>query len=393
MTGKGFIRTERIGSLLYFLAAFICAYLQVYAVGFTKLTEEGQSLMLQYSGEMRTVVRILFWALTLGEAFRDRRRLLAGIPFCILYSVQGLPGQNMFLVEIALLSLLGNYSTGKRIILFWLGMHSAYLIVLVLLFRKGLAMDSLMPNFKSFIPVNYGHSYGMGHPNTLAVYILTTALGGWTVFRPDRTWKTALLFEGLALLTFWLTLSRTTACLMAAFPLIYLLSRKVCSLPDRKRKTVRTAALLSPLFFIGCTFALSLAAASGIKGIVDHTGNFWMRFQDAEAVKTYGLTLWGTLDIDFSRYVLDNVYYRILLCCGVVPFILTAVLCSLMQIRIISEKRVELLSVSLLLLAFGLMERAGMYSFFNFLPMAVFASGRITDLLPQAGARGQGTEK
>ena len=88
--------------------------------------------------------------------------------------------------------------------------------------HQGLAEDVLMKNWKTFLPVEHGHSFGMGHPNSMGIMILSSSLAFWIIIRPKRWWKTFISFEILAVITLWICLSRTSAILLAIFPFVSL---------------------------------------------------------------------------------------------------------------------------------------------------------------------------
>ena len=355
---------------LFCMCIVLSSLIVLFTVGFTNLTNEGQALVYPIVNTARETLVLFLWILVLFELGKDWRRGFLSAVLCFLYSAVELPGGNLHLVEIALLASLSNLSSKKMSCGSWLLSHIIYMVFLSVLFQQGLVKDVLMINHKTFLPVESGHSFGMGHPNSIGVMILSSTLACWMMVKPRKWWITFAVFETMAALTLWICLSRTSSILMAAFPFLILFVKRVLSFSERRSRSVKAFFASIPILMVLITIALGQYG----KG---NYGNFWVRFQDLNAIQSYGITLWGRAALTGQWYYLDNEYLWILLYCGAVPFAMSLLLLTFIQTYIVRTKQRELLAVSTLYLFFGLMERTGVYSAIYFVPMVAFSGNNL----------------
>lgn len=366
---RGRMATAGICSLFCVCLA-LCSMMGLLTLGFTNLTLEGQNLVYPAVDKARGIVCLLFWILSILETAKNAHRGMISLLLCGLYTAVKLPGGNVNLVEIALLACLSNLADRKMTGIAWLLSHVMYMILLLILFHRGLAADVLMTNFKTFLPVAYGHSYGMGHPNGLGMILLTSSLAFWIIMKPTKWWKTLVFFEVMATMTLWLTISRTSAILLAIFPFVDLGVRAFLKI-SQKHPALQAVAFASlPLLMVVITVALGLLGRN-------QRGNFWIRFQDLEAIRDYGVTLWGRSSLTGKWYWLDNEYLWAFIYCGAIPFLLVMAALTMMQLKILRTGQTALLAVSVLYLVYGLMERTGLYSAVYFVPMVAFSSPKL----------------
>jgi hypothetical protein len=102
-----------------------------------------------------------------------------------------------------------------------------------------------------------------------------------------------------------------------------------------------------------------------------------MRFDEAEYIRDAGVTPFGVDVLTYTRpLVLDDVYLRTMIMCGVIPWTIMMVLYSYMMMKLTREGNWRLVSVAALFLLYGLMENALVYPFFFFVPLVAFAPER-----------------
>ena len=367
------------GCLLFCFTLAGCSVYELFAGSISPSTE-GRALIGTVLPRGRLLLQICFWILSAAECFKDLRRGLPCIVLCALHSFLKLPLPLFYLIQMCLLCLLSNFSTVRRNIVSWLAAHALFFLVLLVLLHRGVVTDVLMSSDKTSLPLGDGHSFGMIHPNSIGVMLLSCSLACWLLWRPQRWWLSLIAFLAVAYFTLWVSLSRTSAFLLAAFPF---LSFAVLWIEKKLRndqsKTLYAAAV--PFCMLILTLILGYVSPDG-----GHSSNFWWRFQDIHVFQDYGITLFGIGTLTGPWYYLDNIYLYLLVYIGVVPFLLYLLLYSLMQVHLIKTGRIEMLAVSILFLIYGLMEHVGIYSTFFIVPLIAFAPERPEPFRPRLPA-------
>ena len=213
-----------------------------------------------------------------------------------------------------------------------------------------------------------GRSFGMGHPNSIAILILSTWLLIWQLFVPKKWWLTILYFWVGGFLIFWLTLCRTVAALLVVFPLIPIILEPMAK---SRRPGILKGLSVLPLLVITVTVLIGMSYSSLTQYFQD--GAFWARFKDFTILQESGLSLFGSNPDRFGYF--DNFYIWMLMYSGLVPTAAVLVMYIWIIYTLARDKRADLLSIAILFLFYGLMENAIAYAFYFFVPLLAFSSG------------------
>ena len=368
-----------LGCVLYCICISLCSLLNLFTVGFTHLTESGRQLIFPLANSVQIVVHVFLWVLSLLECVKNWKRGILCLPLCFLYSAIVIPGRGIYLVEIVLFAILSNLSTRKAAGYTWLITHFVYLGILITFLHRGLVEDVIMMNYKTFLPVEMGHSFGMGHPNGIGILILSSTLAGWFLIKPKKWWITLILFELMAMITLFISLSRTSSILLAVFPFIVLFTQGTFRIMENRKRTRILLFAVLPVLMVIITLLLGVYG-DRLPGL---DSNFTWRFSDYNAVQTMGLTPWGHESLREYGYYLDNLYLWMLMYCGVIPFVLMMLYYIFMQAYLAKKGQQEMLAITATYLIYGLMENAGAYLAFFFVPVLMFSTEKIHALTIQ----------
>ena len=389
------------GTVLFcaFLALVMARTLLVQ--GNTHWNEEGLQLALQGNAVAEPVLNGLSLALLALELLADwPRALVAG--GLILLRQSGLVNiYQMIPLEMAIVVSLCNLSRESVIRWTWLILHLLYIALLLWLLNGGWVSEVLTDPGSSKIDffARQGTSLGMNHPNTLAQLLMTTLPMIWVIWHPKRRWLSCLLFWPAAYGIFYLTLSRTAALVMIAFPILSMLSgllwgdwrpwvwkKKQAALPApalRNGKVKVALAALLPLLAIAGSIGVSWFYAQNNRVLGGDTA-FSLRFQEFRYFLEGGIPAFG--QIPTGRVYLDNFYMWMLYCCGWVSTALWMGLYAWMTGFLAWKKRDALLAVALVFLFYAYMENALVFVAHFFVPLLGFCVDRrrINDL-PSSG--------
>ena len=299
------------------------------------------------------------------------RALLAGL-LLVLRWIGPATVQSGIVLDTVLLAVLSGLGNARNNGLAWLASHVLYVLLLFVLMRAGWAQEALVQGTKAFWIFQVGHSYGMGHPNSIAILFLTTWLMIWVLFLPRRWWVTPLIMWGGAFIVYAMTLCRTVAVLMIIFPILYI---PMDALGRSKRAGVLRG--LSPLPFLMMAVTVVLGLMSNTLRQYFPDGAFWARFTDFEQLRADGLSLFGAAPSAFRYF--DNLYLWLLMFSGRIPTIGVLAMYAYMLYKLARERRIKLLAVAVVFLAYGLMENAAVYSMYFFVPMLAFAQPELPD--------------
>ena len=379
------------GTVLFcaFLALVMARTLLVQ--GNTRWNEEGLQLALQGNAVAEPILNGLCLALLALELLADwPRALVAG--GLILLRQSGLVNiYQMIPLEMAIVVSLCNLSRESFIQWTWLILHLLYIALLLWLLNQGWVSELLTFPWKQdgLALERQGTSLGMNHPNTLAQLLMTTLLMIWVIWHPKRRWLSCLLFWPAAYGVYYLTLSRTTALVMVAFPAVSMLSgllwgdwrpwiwkKKQAGLPApalQNGKVKVTLAALLPLLAIAGSIAVSWLYAQNSR-VLGGDNSFSIRFQEFRYFLEEGIPPFGR--IPTGTVYLDNFYQWMLYCCGCVSTALWIGLYAWMTGFLAWKKRDTLLAVALVFLIYGYMENALVFVTHFFVPLLGFCVNR-----------------
>ena len=220
-------------------------------------------------------------------------------------------------------------------------------------------------NVVTHLGQNQGGSYGFGNPNTLAAFIAIAIFLGLFLSKERRVAVIWAVCWSAAALTYLLTFCLTQALMLAALPVIYLLSRWTTLRPW----------LLAALPVLCLAVSTVLA---GYYGPGYGSSTFESRFSiPALVYEQYGLSPFGQ-DVGLrgwfkgvfpNNLALDNGYLYLFLCKGIVIGIL-AVSFFAHLLFLIGKKGDELLvSVACCIMISGMMEQYPFIINYSFLPL------------------------
>ena len=360
---------RRYGRILYDLLLLGLLLNSLMYSGFLNLSGGAMQLLIN----IKTPVGICVALLGLGCALAEMPRSLPRAAFAALLLILRLTGtvtwQCGMLLDTALLAALSDLGTEKNNASVWLLSHAVFLVMLLALMRVGIVSDVTTTPDKAVGFIRVGHSFGMGHPNNMAVFILSTWLMLWLLLPLRRWWITVLFFWAGAFLVFALTLCRTVAALMAVFPVLPIAFDAIGR--GKHGRLLRWTALL-PAAAVALTLLIGLMMRAFSQ--YDYTAyGFWLRFQEIALLKKDGLTLFGAATSEFA--FLDNLYLWLPANCGLIPALIALALYGWMLFRLAQQKRIPLLAAAVLFLIYGIMENAVAYLAFAFPPLLAFADG------------------
>ena len=314
-------------------------------------------------------LEILVWILIVLEfPYSWKRGLLALAAVVLRQFFPVLGGSTLRLLEMIILAIFSNLGTKKTNAWTWLGVHVIYIVLLILFNTNGLVADYLKPEaWLQRFGGEFGHSLGMAHSNSLAIFTMSTVLMIWYLMPYKKLWASVLLFAGAAFFCLWFTKSKTVIVLLIASPFIFLLVSKI----NLKKKAIRILVTLLPLIACVITFGLSWFYFLH-KGQINYT-TFWMRFGELEYLIEYFHFPFGPPSfLDYPVYF-DNFYVFAFVCCGYIPFVPIIFSFCFMHWKIAKDNRHELLAITIIFLLYSEMENCIFYPVYFFVPLLVFA--------------------
>lgn len=323
------------------------------------------------SNQLLQIAFFLSCLATLLEMFVSGPRALLAAIMIIIPRVFTITHQNFLLTEMVLLASLSNLNTKKQNMYIWMLVHVLYGVMLVRLNNTGtIAPIQTLPK-PAFGLQTIGNSFGMGHPNSFALFAMSTVMMLWVMLKKHlRWWMTLILFLFTGAMIFYLTLSRTVVIIMVLFPIVDLV---IETLHKKVRKGLETFILLIPFLLLAITLGVSLYTIYVTKDNMD--SNFSMRFYELKAIIDNYHMPFGSFDvINGQGAYFDNLYLMLIACCGYIPTIIALASCGIMMRRLSKERNTSLLSVTAVFLLYGMMENAVIYSIYFFVPVLAFAS-------------------
>jgi len=245
-----------------------------------------------------------------------------------------------------------------------LRVYLAYLLLFLILCPLFYAVGWAGNVVKHIGPLQ-GGSFGFCNPNTLATFLTMSVFLGLYLSRCKQPGVIWIVCWAAAVISFLLTLSRTSTVILLAMPVFYLLFR---------RKGPRPGFLAAlPVVCLAASVLLMCLCSPGYG-----TNTFESRFSIAALVyEKFGLSLFGQncgLEGWFKggypyHLDLDNGFLNLFLCTGVVPGIV-AMIFLVHLFFLLGKKGDALLSaIACCILVSGLMEKSLFNAFHSFLPL------------------------
>ena len=321
--------------------------------------------------QLKTILRAMVWLLVLLEMpVNWKRGLLALAAVLLRQFVPAIGGGNERMLEIIILAILSNLGTRNTNAWTWLGAHAAYICLLVLLNAKGLTADYVKPEaWLGRFGGEFGHSLGMAHPNSLALFTMSTVLLVWYLIPRKKLWISAVLFAAAAMFCLWVTKSKTIILLLLVFPLISWLTGK-CRL---EKKGYRICFALLPLLACAVSYGLSWYYMRHEGEIAFST--FWMRFWELKyLIEYFHFPLGAPTKLDYPVFF-DNFYIYLFACCGYAAMVPIMFSFCHMHWHLAKEKQHTLLAISVLFILYSMMENCIFYPAYYFVPLLAYADG------------------
>ena len=207
-------------------------------------------------------------------------------------------------------------------------------------------------------------TFGMSHPNLIALVLFTVFILIWYLWLADRYLLTLLIFWISAGGIWYLTRCRTILLVMGVFPLLYLIVRYLLKKGNTK---VFRLLICFPVFFamlsVVCMYWLPTQL------LFSTNGNFFLRFSYPwRVVSQYGLSLFGGApQVD----IIDNVFLHILVYYGIVPFVLITGLLTWVTYRYWKNQQFNELLLLAIFIVYSFMENAMIHMPFGFSALLV----------------------
>ncbi len=232
-----------------------------------------------------------------------------------------------------------------------------------------------------------GHSYGIIYPNNWGFLVFDVLVLVWYLFLREKKILTVILFWAAAVFMVKVITCKTIALLAAVFPLAGMLAEWVEQrenthvLNNGKKssgKLLRRIVIALPFVFFA--FMLFLCwQMDWVRDMFYQTPlkTMAMRFvEGGYALRLNGVTLFGgefgqmqegiveyTKEIDMK---VDSAYVAYLIIRGVIPVLVTLLWMSVAHGRCLKNRDYRLLTISVFMLLFSVMERPGFDVWYNF---------------------------
>lgn len=269
----------------------------------------------------------------------------------------------------------------RKILKCTMGVSIALLVVAAVGMPLGFTANVVKPE-----NVHPGNSLGIVYPNTWGHLVFLVLIIIWYLYLKSKPVITALLFWAISAFMMFYIYCRTVAIILIAFPLftlaVYFIERKGDKKTNEKRKIGILGWLVVSIPVIAFAFMLILSLQ--VEWLHSHFYYTWfhnlaMRFvQGGLYIRTYGFPLIGNpykgnvtnfinvngdylevgiLDSSFAAYLIMR---GLLWVCGVMLWL------CLGHYKALKKHDYAILFLSVLLLAFAMLERPGLEAWYNF---------------------------
>lgn len=363
-----------INTIVYSGLLFVMMMQSFLFDGWTHWAEDAH-FFVDSNGLLRIAFFLSCLATLLEMPISGPRALLAAV-MIIIPRVFTITHQNFLLTEMVLLASLSNLNSKRKNMYVWLFVHVLYGVLLVWLGGKGHVVP-VVSDIKTVLGIpTKASSFGMGHPNSLALYIMSTMIMLWVMLKKHfRWWMTFLLFYIGAAIVLYLTLCRTVCIIMCIFPIVSFIIELL--LNKKQIKASKTVISIIPIIMMAITLGISVYFLHNPGKNMDM--NFSMRFREFRFILSDYHLPFGSFGAITGVWVFyDNLYLMLIACCGYIPTIIVLGSCIAMLLYLISKKEMALLTVTVIFLFYGIMENAMIYFIYFFVPILAFADRRNT---------------
>ena len=353
---------------------------------FEQLALKGVSWVPPLSTLVYGIYRILDWGIPLLwiisfvqdlRVRRDRQHLITGIILALLGVSAAITRETATLCSAALILLARDLDFDRLQYAVFKSAGLA-LLTLVLAHLLGLTVSQAV-NFA----YGMGYSMGMAHPNNFSTAVAAFLLLWAYRRRALPFFRTVPLVVAAALLTFRLTLSRTSLIILLLYPFMFLMLR----LPYRVRgEWLVRLVYLEFIALLAVSVSLMLLSGDG-RMLPSFWGdqNYLARFTSALALyQRYGIHWFGS-HIEFlslraalftgrEAVILDSAYLYLLIGQGIIALAVFLYLISRAIRKMIRKRQFVLLTITGLFLASGMMERYMLYPYINFPLLAAMSA-------------------
>lgn len=357
-----------INTIVYSGLLFVMMMQSFLFDGWTHWAEDAH-FFIDSNGLLRIAFFLSCLATLLEMPISGPRALLAAV-MIIIPRVFTITHQNFLLTEMVLLASLSNLNTRKQNMCIWMFTHVLYACLLFWFNNNAQVVPILTDPKPAFGLQTVGSSFGMGHPNSFALFIMSTVMMLWVILKKHlRWWMTFLLFLFIGAAVFYYTLSRTVVIIMALFPIVSIIFEVLLK---KQRKGLKTLIFFTPFVLLVITVGISLYAIYVTRDNMDF--NYSMRFYELNTIiENYHMPFGSFNAINGQGVYFDNLYLMLIACCGYIPTVIVLGSCGTMMFYLAKERNTALLCVTAVFLLYGMMENAMIYSIYFFVPILAFA--------------------
>lgn len=234
-----------------------------------------------------------------------------------------------------------------------------------------------------------GHSWGLSNPNLLGIMLLTITFAALALWQPKKGRRIWAICIATAVIVELMTLCRTAAFAILAFPIIYFLLKRFSIKP--------IYWTITPIICLVISVGLAFYYGPSL-GETTFESRFSIPhlFYLERGIEWFGqdtsfVTHNTSLTEGISFLCLDNAYLRIPLEYGIIPGTLVYVLLCYNIYRIAKHQSLFLFAMALCFLLIGFTENSSIKTIFNFTLLMSFlpfnAIGGNRELLPDNAPR------
>lgn len=331
------------------------SYYVLIIYGYTSWTQQASSVA-AWANRIIPWVRIIGLLLVIAEFKLNRPRALmiclTGFVLFFAFRATGFP----LLSEFCGLVLLSNFLSSPHVTA---KVTFGTLLFYIVFLCVGLAVGWVNNLTLSFEYAASVPTFGMSHPNLIALVLFSVFILIWYLWLADRPLLTLAIFWIAAGGIWYLTRCRTILLVMGVFPVLYLIARYLLKKGNTK---VFRLLICFPVFFamlsVVCMYWLPT------QSLFSTNGNFFLRFSFPwKAVNQYGLSLFGGAP---QADIIDNVFLHILVYYGIVPFILITGLLTWVAYRYWENRQFNELFLLTIFIVYSFMENAMIHMPFGF---------------------------
>lgn len=290
--------------------------------------------------------------------------LLVNIPLFFVTLNSGTPLFSDFFTLIMLSNLAGTPRVTAKVVL---GSLFSILAFISIGFPAGWVDDKPV----AFAYAGTGHSLGMGHPNLAALMLLSLLLLIWYLWLKDHPVITTIISLPAAICIYLITYSRTGAICILLLPPLGMYWRSMLRKQHKKGFILPAlSTIAAAIFSIGTILFIP-------KGPVAIGHTFILRFTYPYMVlQEHGLSVFGSSNIDWTSIVIDNLFYHILLCFGIVSLVIFLSILFWSAWKYYQQEQYSELILLSIMMIYSIMENALVYMPYGFVLLLLATPGQ-----------------